>query len=53
MIIKSTVFIKITLQENKRNVGILEILEDHSAAFEKPQIQQLTNIVSPAVRGVF
>ena len=32
----------------------LEILEDHSAAiFEKPQIQQLTNIVSPAVRVSF
>lgn len=53
---KSLLFsLKITLQENKKEtLEFLEILEDHSAAiFEKPQIQQLTNIVSPAVRGVF
>lgn len=53
---KSLLFsLKIILQENKKEtLEFLEILEDHSAAiFEKPQIQQLTNIVSPAVRGVF
>lgn len=53
---KSLLFsLKITLQENKKEtLEFLEILKDHSAAiFEKPQIQQLTNIVSPAVRGVF
>ena len=53
---KSLLFsLKITLQENKKEtLEFLEILEDHSAAiFEKPQIQQLTNIVSPAVRCVF
>lgn len=53
---KSLLFsLKITLQENKKEtLEFLKILEDHSAAiFEKPQIQQLTNIVSPAVRGVF
>ncbi len=53
---KSLLFsLKSTIQENKKEtLEFLEILEDHSAAiFEKPQIQQLTNIVSPAVRGVF
>lgn len=53
---KSLLFsLKIILQENKKEtLEFLEILEDHSAAiFEKPQIQQLTNIVSPAVRRVF
>lgn len=47
--------LKITLQENeKETLEFLGILENYSAVtFEKPQIRQLTGIVSPAVGDAF